>query len=193
MFSRLCPFTSCLKLYCVCFQVGDACSKNCKCKSCQNTQGSTARDKAIKEVLSRRPDAFEVREKKTGEGCSCKKNRYVEVNSVEQTCRLQTLTVSLSLVAVSRSTVIASPLPKLVRTANVLAMIVATAPLTASPGKPPSRSLKPISVQPGLSGWSTCREPKQKTKTQAVFCKAKRPALSNPHPLHVIQLDLVTI
>ena len=88
IFSRRCPFTSCLKLYCVCFQAGYACSEKCRCKSCENTLGSTARDKAIKEVLSRRPDAFEAREKKTGEGCSCKKNRYVEANRVAQTCRL---------------------------------------------------------------------------------------------------------
>lgn len=73
----LVSFYSCLKLYCVCFQSGNGCSKNCRCKACENNRGSFVRDKAIKDILFRRPDAFEFRERKTGEGCSCKKNRYV--------------------------------------------------------------------------------------------------------------------
>lgn len=57
------------------------CGVECKCKKCQNTeQGNSpggAATQARVAILERRPDAFESRVVKVGEGCSCKKNRYV--------------------------------------------------------------------------------------------------------------------
>jgi len=70
-----------LKLYCDCFRNGMICGAECKCKKCQNTeQGNSpggAATQARDAILERRPDAFESRVVKVGEGCSCKKNRYV--------------------------------------------------------------------------------------------------------------------
>jgi hypothetical protein len=74
-----CTKSKCLKLYCDCFQAGQICTFSCDCVSCENTQkGSRAgglRFQAIEMILIRRPDAFEYRPKRTGEGCKCKKNR----------------------------------------------------------------------------------------------------------------------
>jgi hypothetical protein len=80
-----CSKSRCLKLYCDCFQAGGVCRRSCFCVSCQNTvenSGPTgARTIAIESILERRPDAFEARQKKSGGGCSCKKNRYVKLRS----------------------------------------------------------------------------------------------------------------
>jgi hypothetical protein len=80
-----CSKSRCLKLYCDCFQAGGVCSRSCFCVSCQNTvenSGPTVvRTIAIGSILERRPDAFEARQKQSGGGCSCKKNRYVQLLS----------------------------------------------------------------------------------------------------------------
>jgi Tesmin/TSO1-like CXC domain, cysteine-rich domain len=84
-----CKNTMCLKLYCTCFQTGCFCDELiCKCKDCKNTEEESAprkaRTRAIYEILHRRANAFEPRlKKKTGEGCSCKKSRYVLINSIK--------------------------------------------------------------------------------------------------------------
>jgi hypothetical protein len=76
-----CKNSKCLKLYCVCFQTGKFCDgKLCKCKQCLNTEQHNGpggeRSRVVIQILHRRMDAFEPRlKKKTGEGCSCKKNR----------------------------------------------------------------------------------------------------------------------
>ena len=76
-----CSKSKCLKLYCDCFQVGALCGDRCMCLNCLNTESNSGptgiRTNAITEILARRPDAFDVRPKKIGEGCSCKKNRLV--------------------------------------------------------------------------------------------------------------------
>ena len=74
-----CSKSKCLKLYCDCFQAGQICGPRCLCSNCHNTLDKSgpggARTKAIESILMRRPDAFEFRTKKTGQGCSCKKNK----------------------------------------------------------------------------------------------------------------------
>jgi hypothetical protein len=76
-----CKNSKCLKLYCVCFQTGKFCDgKLCKCKECLNTEQHNGpggeRSRAVMKILYRRNDAFDPRlKKKTGKGCSCKKNR----------------------------------------------------------------------------------------------------------------------
>lgn len=75
-----CPKSRCIKLYCECFQRGLLCDPAlCVCTRCQNTDAQAgpqgARTMSAKSILSRRPAAFILRPKKTGEGCSCKKSR----------------------------------------------------------------------------------------------------------------------
>ena len=76
-----CTKTRCLKLYCDCFQQGKLCTLNCLCKGCLNTAKESELDglrtRAIEDILSRRPDAFEKRVKKPDKGCACKNSRYV--------------------------------------------------------------------------------------------------------------------
>lgn len=75
-----CPKSRCVKLYCECFQGGLLCDPAlCVCTRCQNTEAQAgpngARAIAAKSILARRPGAFILRPKKTGEGCSCRKSR----------------------------------------------------------------------------------------------------------------------
>jgi len=74
-----CSKSKCLKLYCDCFQAGQICGANCSCKNCHNTKENStpegARTIAIENILMRRPDAFDIRVKEAGSGCSCKKNK----------------------------------------------------------------------------------------------------------------------
>jgi Tesmin/TSO1-like CXC domain, cysteine-rich domain len=78
-----CKNTKCLKLYCSCFQAGKLCNSTlCRCNGCENTAKHSvaggSRTKAIFDTLKRRPNAFDKRlRKKTGEGCFCKRTRYV--------------------------------------------------------------------------------------------------------------------
>ena len=55
--------------------------ENCGCTGCKNTVAHSGkngiRTKTITEILRRRPDAFDKREK-TAEGCKCKKNRCIK-------------------------------------------------------------------------------------------------------------------
>jgi Tesmin/TSO1-like CXC domain, cysteine-rich domain len=80
-----CKNTHCLKLYCNCFQTGTFCDELvCQCRGCENSAEHSkprgARTRAIYEILHRRLDAFEPRQrKKTGYGCSCKKSKYVNI------------------------------------------------------------------------------------------------------------------
>jgi Tesmin/TSO1-like CXC domain, cysteine-rich domain len=77
----ICKRSRCLKLYCKCFQTSKFCDNDaCRCKDCRNTNEFDGpggdRNVAVKSILARRKDAFEIRPtKRSGEGCSCKKNR----------------------------------------------------------------------------------------------------------------------
>lgn len=77
-----CSKSKCLKLYCECFQGGRVCKDICSCVGCLNTVENSGplglRTAAIETILSRRPDAFDVRVKKTDQGCSCKKNKCLK-------------------------------------------------------------------------------------------------------------------
>jgi len=76
-----CKNSQCLKLYCQCFQMGAVCDELiCSCKDCRNSIAESKprgkRTIAVHEILHRRPNAFEPREKKKkGQGCSCKKSK----------------------------------------------------------------------------------------------------------------------
>jgi hypothetical protein len=76
-----CPKNQCIKLYCECFHRGQVCDPSeCICKKCLNTKAESGptgkRTKKVQELLSRKgPNAFKVKPKKTGVGCSCKKSR----------------------------------------------------------------------------------------------------------------------
>lgn len=76
-----CPKNQCIKLYCECFHRGQICDPSeCNCVKCLNTAAESTptgvRTKRVKETLSRKGlDAFKVKPKKTGVGCSCKKSR----------------------------------------------------------------------------------------------------------------------
>ncbi len=76
-----CKNTQCLKLYCTCFQQGTLCDELvCLCRKCENTAKHSkprgSRTRAIYEILNRRIDAFDPRERKqTGHGCSCRKSK----------------------------------------------------------------------------------------------------------------------
>jgi Tesmin/TSO1-like CXC domain, cysteine-rich domain len=78
-----CKNSRCLKLYCACFQQGTFCDELvCYCRKCENTKKHSnprgSRTRAIYEILNRRIDAFEPRERRqTGNGCSCRKSKYV--------------------------------------------------------------------------------------------------------------------
>ena len=57
------------------------CWDDCSCKGCKNNEANSAiRKKAIADVLQRRPDAFEPRNKKgdIDEGCRCKKSKCLK-------------------------------------------------------------------------------------------------------------------
>jgi len=74
-----CSKTQCLKLYCDCFQSGKICLSTCSCLNCLNTKDESGpfgkRTMAIRDILKRRPDAFERRVKKSFNGCACKNSR----------------------------------------------------------------------------------------------------------------------
>lgn len=78
-----CKNSKCLKLYCDCFQSGNVCRSGCKCSDCKNTELESgtrgARSVAITNLLKKRADAFDVREKKpSGNGCKCKNNKCLK-------------------------------------------------------------------------------------------------------------------
>lgn len=76
-----CTKTKCLKLYCDCFQKGKICKITCACYECKNTQEESGpngvRTKVIKEILKRRPDAFQKRVRNPDASCACKNSKYV--------------------------------------------------------------------------------------------------------------------
>jgi Tesmin/TSO1-like CXC domain, cysteine-rich domain len=77
-----CKNSHCLKLYCGCFQSGTFCDPLiCVCRGCENSAAHSvprgSRTRAIYEILHRRMNAFDPKPKKMGQGCSCKKNRFV--------------------------------------------------------------------------------------------------------------------
>lgn len=77
-----CVKSQCLKLYCDCFQAGEVCGENCLCIKCMNTIAESGdygkRTVARAVCLSRNPDAFKKKVKKTGEGCSCKNSKCLK-------------------------------------------------------------------------------------------------------------------
>mmetsp|Transcript_11290 Transcript_11290/g.21119 ORF Transcript_11290/g.21119 Transcript_11290/m.21119 type:complete len:795 (-) Transcript_11290:1146-3530(-) len=77
-----CVRSQCLKLYCDCFQAGQVCGDNCLCVKCMNTveeSGDYGKRSVARAIcLSRNPDAFKKKVKKTGEGCSCKNSRCLK-------------------------------------------------------------------------------------------------------------------
>ena len=64
-----CKKTKCLKLYCPCLAHSDYCS-GCSCRNCHNKPNRPARERALKKILNRTPDAFERMK-----GCTCSKIR----------------------------------------------------------------------------------------------------------------------
>lgn len=77
-----CTKTNCLKLYCDCFQAGQVCNDNCECTKCKNTPAESGlngiRTRMIKEILKRRPNAFQrrIRGVKDPETpCACKSSK----------------------------------------------------------------------------------------------------------------------
>ncbi|KAL7491377.1 hypothetical protein ACHAWT_001902, partial [Skeletonema menzelii] len=78
-----CAKTRCLKLYCPCFEKGIVCHEGCICSNCMNTTEESGPDgirtKAIEEILSRRPLAFDKREGDSNDiGCICKKTKCLK-------------------------------------------------------------------------------------------------------------------
>ena len=71
-----CVKSSCLKLYCTCFQQGSYCLDTCGCANCLNTSendGPTGiRSQTIQEILQRRPDAFDKQEEPQVQLQTCK-------------------------------------------------------------------------------------------------------------------------
>ena len=77
-----CTKTRCLKLYCDCFQAGQVCNDNCECTKCKNTPAESGpngiRTRMIKEILKRRPNAFQRRKRGTKDPetpCACKSSK----------------------------------------------------------------------------------------------------------------------
>jgi len=78
-----CKHSKCVKLYCECFQGGRVCEGKCICVECKNTLAESreggVRYLRIQELLAKRSNAFDVREKKTtDEGCRCKKSNCLK-------------------------------------------------------------------------------------------------------------------
>ena len=81
-----CKKTKCLKLYCQCFAVKIYCGSNCRCSVCNNTaEHEKTRQAAIRSILSRNPQAFDTKYKKSVPdkaapelahklGCKCRKS-----------------------------------------------------------------------------------------------------------------------
>lgn len=79
-----CVKSSCLKLYCMCFQQGSYCLDTCGCANCLNTSEndgpSGIRSQTIQEIIQRRPDAFDKREPQVQQQtCLCKKNKCIQL------------------------------------------------------------------------------------------------------------------
>jgi hypothetical protein len=74
-----CTKTKCLKLYCDCFQAGKVCKEYCECSECKNTQEESGpngvRTRVIRDILKRRPDAFQRRTKDPDAICACKSSK----------------------------------------------------------------------------------------------------------------------
>jgi len=77
-----CIKSRCLKLYCDCFQAGSLCNTFCRCKQCLNVESESFQGgrlyHAKKEYMVRKPDSFGKKEKKAGQGCSCRNNKCLK-------------------------------------------------------------------------------------------------------------------
>ena len=56
-----CKNSRCLKLYCACFSSGSICSATCRCRMCENIEGSIQRERAVKRTKFIHPRAFTSR------------------------------------------------------------------------------------------------------------------------------------
>ena len=78
-----CAKSRCLKLYCDCFRAEILCNTACKCIRCLNTETENKQGGRLKvakrDYLLRKPESFGKKEKKLGDGCACKNNRYVYI------------------------------------------------------------------------------------------------------------------
>lgn len=81
-FGCRCSRTRCLKLYCDCFQAGRICTSSCSCISCLNIKSESGehgeRTKAIYTILSRKPDAFQKKDKSSKMGCACRNSKCLK-------------------------------------------------------------------------------------------------------------------
>jgi len=81
-FGCRCSRTRCLKLYCDCFEAGRICTSSCSCTFCLNTKSESGehgeRTKAIHTILSRRPDAFQKKDKSSKMGCACRNSKCLK-------------------------------------------------------------------------------------------------------------------
>lgn len=77
----VCRKSRCLKLYCVCFASGSACTARCMCTGCENVSGGPGRESEVKRRLEENSRVFQSKVAAgTGHmvGCRCKNSSCVQ-------------------------------------------------------------------------------------------------------------------